>query len=86
MTSPPPDGVVVTPEQMYAEVRGLHDTVIRMDGKLDALGQQKTVVDDHEVRIRDLESRRFPHSTVSAVSAGIAALATAITVWQATGH
>lgn len=82
MTSPPVpgSGVTISPEQMYAEVRGLHDTVIRMDGKLDALGQQKTIVDDHETRLRHLEERRLPHSVISIVAA---AGATVALVWQA---
>ncbi|PJN24075.1 hypothetical protein [Kitasatospora sp. CB02891] len=62
MTSPPSDpGVVISPGQMYAEVRRIADRQIRMDEKIDRFledqrGHQKET-SDHEKRLRALEAR-----------------------------
>lgn len=48
-------GFLVTPAQMYAEVRSLHETVIRMDAKIDNLNGQAAEITDHESRIRTVE-------------------------------
>jgi hypothetical protein len=86
VTASPPEGVFIPTGQMYAQLQTLESTVNRVESKLDQLAQQQAQITDHESRLRDLESRRFPHSTVSVVSAGIAAMATAVTVWQASGR
>lgn len=73
-------GVLITTTQMYAEMRSLHDTVTRIDTKLDGLitsdaDTAKTLA-DHETRLRHLEQRMWRASGVAAVlgaGAGIAA-------------
>lgn len=76
-TTPIPDGsVVITPTQMYAEVREIHEMVRSVSAKIDALpvadhGQR---LDDHETRIRSIERARWPLPSFAAVTS-IGALA-----------
>lgn len=84
--SAPPEGVYIPTGQMYAQLQTLESTVNRVESKLDQLGQQQAQIADHETRLRDIEARRFPHSTVSMASALIAAIATALTVYSQMHH
>jgi hypothetical protein len=75
MTSPLPDpGVFISTAQMYAQLQGVNETVQRMDAKLDALATQSAQLADHEGRLRHLEERRLPQSTLSWLSLAIAAV------------
>lgn len=85
-TAPIPDGsVVITPTQMYAEVREIHEMVRAVSSKIDAMpvADHARTLDDHEARIRTLERARWPLPSLAAVT-GVGALAVA--VWQASGH
>jgi hypothetical protein len=82
--TPEPPGVVITFGQVYAEVRQLHDAVTQMDAKLDQLATQKTELDDHEHRLRALEERRIPHSSVTIGAGVLSTLALIITAILAT--
>jgi hypothetical protein len=51
--TPIPDGsVVITPTEVYAEVRATGDAVRQLAAKLDGVPQQ---LSDHEMRLRALE-------------------------------
>ncbi|MDH6123455.1 hypothetical protein [Kitasatospora sp. GP82] len=82
MTSPPAD-LHAAPDPVYREIQGIREALIRVDGKLDALAEHKSQINDHETRLRALEERRLPHSALSIASAAAAAIAL---IWQATGH
>ncbi|MCZ7413030.1 hypothetical protein [Streptomyces sp. WMMC897] len=64
--------------QMYAEVRGLAQTVSRIEHKLDGLLDEtrdiRTDMQDHETRLRALERSRWPLPSLAAL-VGLAALA-----------
>ncbi|MFJ5259080.1 hypothetical protein ACIQAC_01215 [Streptomyces sp. NPDC088387] len=90
MTAPDP-GVYISSAQMYQEMRSLHDAVTRVDSKLEALTGQAVQINDHENRLRVLESApktvdieprvaslergRWPMPTIG-VLAGVAGAAT----------
>jgi hypothetical protein len=78
MTTPDP-GVYIPSAQMYQELRSLSDGLVRVETKLDSIGQGLTDlgkdVQDHELRIRNLERGRWPLPTIG-VLAGIAGAAT----------
>lgn len=80
MTTPDP-GVYISPAQMYAEVRSLHDAVSRVEAKLDQIRDDGKAVSselhDHEARIRRLEAARWPLPTVGAL-AGLAGTGVAL--------
>lgn len=48
----PPGSAVVSPEEMYREIRATHDTVTRIELSLQLV---PTELKDHEARIRGLE-------------------------------
>lgn len=82
-------------DSFYQEVRSLHESMARIETKLDALAglearvrelenlQLKEKTADQEDRLRALEERRLPHQLL-----GLAAtvLGTAALIWQAVGH
>jgi len=75
--STPDQGVVVTPAQMYQELRALSDGVTRVEAKLDGIAQGlhdlgKDVA-DHETRLRSLERARWPLPTVAALAGVVGA-------------
>jgi hypothetical protein len=81
-STPIPEGsVVVTPTEVYAEVRATHDEVKSVSAKLDALpvADHARAIDDHETRIRTLESARWPLPSLAAV---IGASALGVSVYQ----
>ncbi|MDT3395424.1 hypothetical protein RKE29_01955 [Streptomyces sp. B1866] len=74
--APIPDGsVIITPTEVYAEVRAIHDEVKSVSAKLDALplGDHAAQLGDHEVRLRALERARWPLPSLAALT-GLAAL------------
>lgn len=76
MTVQSESGFFVTPAQMYAEMRSLHETVVRMDAKIDGLGQQATEISDHESRLRVLEQTVWRAAGAAAVlGAGVGVMA-----------
>ncbi|PKT71876.1 hypothetical protein CW362_16585 [Streptomyces populi] len=82
MGAPVPDpGVYIPPAQMYQELRSLSDGLVRVETKLDGIGQGLTElgkdVADHETRIRTLEKARWPLPTIGAL-AGVAGAATGV--------
>lgn len=80
-STPIPDGsVIITPTEVYAEVRATGDAVRELTTKLDNIPAELL---DHEARIRVLERGRWPLPSLAAVT-GVAALAVA--AWQAAGH
>lgn len=61
-TTPIPDGsVIITPTEVYRELRATHDAVRDVGAKLDGIAEDirdhSEVIDDHETRIRALESK-----------------------------
>ncbi len=95
MTIPPlgdQPGIRISFDQLYSEVRLLHDAITRIESKLDNVsGLEPRIRDlenhrlnerlpDFETRLRNLEERRMPHSLFSVVAA---VLGTAALVWQA---
>ena len=70
-----------TPDPLQHSVgitwREIYDAVVRLTGRVDVLiiqnDEQKADVKDHEMRIRQLESNRWPLPTLGALT-GIAAL------------
>lgn len=60
-------GFLVTPGQMYAELRSLNETVVRMDAKLDNLNQHGTDINDHETRLRLVEQAVWRAAGAAAV-------------------
>lgn len=60
-------GFLVTPGQMYAELRSLNETVVRMDAKLDNLNQHGTDLNDHETRLRLVEQAVWRAAGAAAV-------------------
>lgn len=86
MTAPPPipDGsVIITPNEVYAEVRATREAVSDLARQLD--GVPKAVA-DHEKRLRSLEERRIPHSSVTVVTAVVSTGALIAAVWPHFGH
>jgi hypothetical protein len=92
--------VVITPREVYAEVRATREAVGELTRKLDqvpgqvddhehrirALDQVPTRVDDHEHRIRSIEERRIPHSSVTVITAVVSAGALIAAVWPHFGR
>ncbi|WP_225838654.1 hemolysin XhlA family protein [Streptomyces sp. NK08204] len=80
-------GVYIPPAQMYQELRSLSDGLVRVETKLDGIGQGLTElgkdVADHETRIRALERARWPLPSLAAV---VAVGSLGVTVWQAAGR
>ncbi|MFZ3558175.1 hypothetical protein [Streptomyces sp. BH055] len=79
-SSPIPDGsVIITPTEVYAEVRATHDEVKSVSSKLDALPVHDLLqqLGDHESRLRILERARWPLPTIGAL-AGVAGAATGV--------
>lgn len=80
MTVPDP-GVYISPAQMYQEVRGLSETVGRIESKLDGiLDDAKDLrkdFADHETRIRTLERGRWPLPALAGVT-GMGSLGVAL--------
>lgn len=70
MTTVPIGAVVITPEQMYADMRETHDLVAKTDGKIDLLHAKfdaaLTTLTDHESRIRGTEAAVQPVPSHSA--------------------
>lgn len=50
----PPGSVVITPAELYAEVKATHNSVTEMRGEVRKLTE---VIPDHENRLRALEQR-----------------------------
>ncbi|MFJ2702962.1 hypothetical protein ACIO3R_07155 [Streptomyces sp. NPDC087428] len=71
----------IPPGQMYQELRSLSDGMVRVETKLDGIGQGLTElgtdVADHETRLRSLERGRWPLPTIG-VLAGVAGTATGV--------
>jgi hypothetical protein len=80
-------GVYIPPAQMYQELRSLSDGLVRVETKLDGIGQGLTElgkdVADHETRIRALEKGRWPLPSLAAV---VAVGSMGLTLWQAAGR
>ncbi|MEU6014435.1 hypothetical protein ABZ826_10370 [Streptomyces sp. NPDC047515] len=86
MSTPIPEGsVVVTPTEVYAEVRATHDEVKSVSLKLDALpiGDRARTLNDHEDRIRTLERARWPLPSLAAL---VGVISLALTLWQFSQH
>ena len=83
MSGDPPDGsVIITPTAMHEQLQTLGATVGRMETKLDlALGEQARTILDHEGRLRHLEERRLPQSTMSWLSLAVAAGVGVLSLW-----
>lgn len=82
-TTNQPGSVLVTPADMYAEMRAMSTTMTRMEGKLDAAASMQTAVADHESRLRTLERSRWPLPSLAAVC-GVAGLVTGF--WSMMAH
>lgn len=81
MTAPPDPGVYISPAQMYQEVRGLAQTVGRIESKIDGILDDtrdiRSDLADHEARMRTLERARWPLPTVG-VLAGLGGTVTGL--------
>lgn len=85
-------GIQISFEQLYSEVRLLHDAMTRIETKLDNVSgleprirelerhQLEQKLPDFEERLRALEERRLPHSLLGVLAA---VLGTAALIWQA---
>lgn len=83
--------VKISIEQVYSEVRTIHDALQRIESTLASMRdleprlrdleklRLQEQVPDHEARLRALEDRRIPHSVMT-VFAGV--VGTAALVWQ----
>ncbi|MER7174188.1 hypothetical protein [Streptomyces mesophilus] len=71
--------VTITAAEMYGELRGLRESVSRIEGKLDGIAAITDQLDDHEERIRRLEANRWPWQIIAALAAAVAAFAA---TWQ----
>lgn len=80
MTDVIPGSVLITPTQMYDEMRATREQVQRLANLVDpALGDIRADVTDHETRIRHLERKVWVAAGVAAgAGAGIAQLAAAL--------
>jgi hypothetical protein len=79
--SPIPEGsVIITPSQMYAEIRAMHASVEKLANTVDpALSDIRSDVRDHETRIRGIERRMWQVAgAVALIAGGGAAAATKI--------
>lgn len=74
MTDEAPPVVTITVAEMYGELRGVRESVTRIEGKLDGLAGINEQLDDHEERLRRLESRQWPWPTIAALAAVAAVL------------
>jgi hypothetical protein len=72
----PEGSVVITPAQMYTELRAVHDLVRDLKGVVDpALSDIRGDVADHETRLRSVERRQwFATGIATFVSGGGGAL------------
>jgi hypothetical protein len=74
-STPIPDGsVIITPTEVYAEVRATREAVGSLARQLDKVPGQ---VDDHEKRLRTLERARWPLPSLAAVC-GVGGLVVAL--------
>lgn len=93
MSSPLPQPVVsISLDQFYQEVRALHDSMARIETKLDSMAgfegrlrelenhEPEKKFKDFETRLRELESRRLPHQLLGLLAT---VLGTAALMWQA---
>ena len=92
MTQDGPDGsVIIGPGEMFGQLQALAASNGRMEQKLDQaigeqarrIGEQAQTIKDHEARLRHLEERRLPQSTMSWLSLAVAALVGVLSLW---GH
>lgn len=79
-------------DQFYQEVRALHESMARIETKLDGMAGQEARLrtlenlepekkfKDYEERLRGLESRRLPHQFIGLLAT---VLGTAALMWQA---
>nr|WSZ97286.1 hypothetical protein OH820_17920 [Streptomyces sp. NBC_00857] len=74
MSDDPIPVVTITATEMYGELRATRESVSRIEGKLDGLAGINEQLDDHEERIRRLESRQWPWPTIAALAAVAAVL------------
>ncbi|MFE9363673.1 hypothetical protein ACFYNN_12830 [Streptomyces sp. NPDC006978] len=81
MTAGQDPGVYISPAQMYQEVRGLAQTVGRIESKIDGILDDtkdiRTDLSDHEQRLRSLERGRWPLPTLGALT-GVAGAAAGV--------
>ncbi|MGX1883983.1 hypothetical protein [Streptomyces sp. NPDC055287] len=70
-----PTGYVITPQEFHAEIRSLREGQASLAAKLDVTRDISERVQDHENRLRALESRRWPLPVVVALCAVLAAVA-----------
>jgi hypothetical protein len=74
VTDEPVPVVTITAAEMYGELRATRESVSRIEGKLDGLAGINEQLDDHEERLRRLESRQWPWPTIAALAAVAAVL------------
>lgn len=80
-STPIPDGsVIITPTEVYVEVRATGDAVRELALKLDTIPAELV---DHEARLRVLERGRWPLPALAAI---ISIAALVLGAWQAAGH
>ncbi|GAU66650.1 hypothetical protein SSP35_03_02980 [Streptomyces sp. NBRC 110611] len=73
--------VTITAAEMYGELRGLRESVHRIEGKLDGIAAITGELEDHEERIRHLEANRWPWPTITAL---VAVAALVLSAWEMT--
>lgn len=80
-----PEGIYISPSQMYDEVKTLTQTVSRIETKVDGfITEAKDIradVADHENRIRALESGRWPLPAFGALTGLGGAVAGAVALF-----
>ncbi|MCF2531762.1 hypothetical protein [Yinghuangia soli] len=78
-STPIPDGsVIITPTEVYRELRATHDAVRDVAAKLDGIaqdiGDHTETIEDHETRIRALERTALKEDDVTSLRADVESL------------
>lgn len=63
---------------MWPEIRRISEKLVAIDSKLDMLVASR---DDHETRLRKLEERRFPFSSIAAITAVVSMIVAVLGIY-----
>lgn len=66
------------PHGIWPEIRRICEQLILINSKLDNIAPK---IDDHESRLRKLEERRFPYSSLAALGAVLSVVIAAISIY-----
>jgi hypothetical protein len=81
MPAIPPGSVLITPQQMYAQIGELTTAVRELKSAVDpAMVEVRHDLTDHESRLRQLEARKYVPPTALAWAIGVALTALAVLI------